>query len=127
MASKDYWPVAKKSLPATWRSNCSERWEGVSFNSLKNNCSRGWNGAPPESMKKQLRILPLREAQGQDDRPHWDVHFHGRPFDRVDRCAINFAQDDKPNRYELMPHDTRMGHAGSLERSPVEHHFAGVA
>src|ERR1700741_4978568 len=107
MASKDYWPVAKKSLPATWRSNCSERWEGVSFNSLKNNCSRGWNGAPPESMKKQLRILPLREAQGQDDRPHWDVHFHGRFFDGVDRftppatktcrwgprSAINFAQN----------------------------------
>jgi hypothetical protein len=28
-------------------------------------------------MKIQLRILPLRNAQGQDDRPDWDVDFHG--------------------------------------------------
>jgi uncharacterized damage-inducible protein DinB len=31
-----------------------------------------------------------------------------RSFDCVDRFAINFARDDKPNIYELMTHDTRL-------------------
>src|SRR4051812_14286243 len=33
----------------------------------KNNWSRLWNGVPPETMKMQQQVLPLRCTQGQDD------------------------------------------------------------
>src|SRR6201987_3513508 len=38
----------------------------------------------PIASRSALRAgFPLRKAQGQDDRPHWDVHFHGRSFTYV--------------------------------------------
>ena len=55
----------------------------------------GLEDVPPETMKMQPRILrPLRGPQ-DDSVLVGKGHFQGRPFDCVDRFAINFAPDDK--------------------------------
>src|ERR1700758_5659407 len=51
----------------------------------------------PIASRSALRAgFPLREAQGQDDRPHWDVHFHGRSFAALSRKSSGRTLESHP-------------------------------